>query len=253
MQGNPMPDQHKPGRVAILGGAGGIGRVLVASLQARGVEVIVLDLAASLDRHVLAAKGIAIDVCDEQSVTAAFSELGAQWDSIDGFVNLAGYNSALKPIGDTTSGYFDEITGGNLRGAFLAAKAALPLMADGSSVVMISSGLASNVRPGYGAYSVSKAGVIAMTKVFALENAPRVRFNAVAPGLVDTAFLRGGTGRSQEDHEAIVNLEAYRAATPMQRLALPEDVVGPVEFLLSPASSFMTGQVLWVNGGGYMP
>ncbi|MCY0151144.1 SDR family oxidoreductase [Hoeflea alexandrii] len=151
------------------------------------------------------------------------------------------------------SSYFDEITGGNLRGAFLAAKAALPLMAHGSSVVMISSGLASNVRPGYGAYSVSKAGVIAMTKVFALENAPRVRFNAVAPGLVDTAFLRGGTGRSQEDHEAIVNLEAYRAATPMQRLALPEDVVGPVEFLLSPASSFMTGQVLWVNGGGYMP
>lgn len=248
-----MPDQQKPGRVAVLGGAGGIGRVLVGSLQAKGNEVIVLDLAASLDRHAIAATGIAIDVCDEQSVTAAFAELGGQWDSIDGFVNLAGYNSTLQPIGDTTAGYFDEITDGNLRGAFLVAKAALPLMAHGSSVVMISSGLASNVRPGYGAYSVSKAGVIAMTKVFALENAPRVRFNAVAPGLVDTAFLRGGTGRSQEDHEAIVNLEAYRAATPMQRLALPEDVVGPVEFLLSPASSFMTGQVLWVNGGGYMP
>lgn len=92
-----------------------------------------------------------------------------------------------------------------------------------------------------------------MTKVFALENAPRVRFNAVAPGLVDTSFLRGGTGRSAEDKEAIVNLEAYSKATPMQRLALPDDVVGPIEFLLSPASSFMTGQVLWVNGGGYMP
>lgn len=88
-----------------------------------------------------------------------------------------------------------------------------------------------------------------MTKVFA----PRVRFNAVAPGLVDTAFLRGGTGRSAEDQDAIVNLEAYRTATPLQRLALPEDVVGPIEFLLSPASSYMTGQVLWVNGGGYMP
>jgi NAD(P)-dependent dehydrogenase (short-subunit alcohol dehydrogenase family) len=248
-----MRDPQTPRRIAILGGAGGIGRALVSQLTAHGDEVIVLDLAASLERHVLDAKGIAIDVCDEQSVASAFTELGEHWDAVDGFVNLAGYNSVLQPIGQMSADYFDEITGGNLRGAFLSAKAVLPLMADGGSVVMISSGLASNVRPGYGAYSVSKAGVIAMTKVFALENAPRVRFNAVAPGLVDTAFLRGGTGRSAEDQDAIVNLEAYRAATPMQRLALPEDVVGPIEFLLSAASSFMTGQVLWVNGGGYMP
>lgn len=248
-----MLDLQTPRRVAILGGAGGIGRTLVERLQVLGDEVVVLDLAASLERHSLDAKNIAIDVCDEQSVISAFAELGRHWDSVDGFVNLAGYNSALQSLGDTSADYFDEVTGGNLRGAFLAAKAVLPLMADGGSAVMISSGLASHVRPGYGAYSVSKAGVIAMTKVFALENAPRVRFNAVAPGLVDTAFLRGGTGRSKEDRESIVNLEAYRSATPMQRLAQPEDVVGPIEFLLSPASGFMTGQVLWVNGGGYMP
>lgn len=248
-----MADALNPRRVAILGGAGGIGRALVASLTSRGDDVIVLDLPASLDRHSLGVTGIAIDARDEKSITAAFAELGRHWDSIDGFVNLAGYNSALQPLASTSADYFDEVTGGNLRGAFLAAKAVLPLMAEGGSAVMISSGLASHVRPGYGAYSVSKAGVIAMTKVFALENAPRVRFNAVAPGLVDTAFLRGGTGRSEEDQEAIVNLEAYRAATPMQRLAQPEDIVGPIEFLLSPASSFMTGQVLWVNGGGFMP
>ena len=248
-----MHDAPPPRRVAVLGGAGGIGRTLVTRLSAQGDEVVVLDLAASLERHSLDARNIAIDVCDEQSVISAFAELGRHWDSVDGFVNLAGYNSALQSLGDTSADYFDEVTGGNLRGAFLAAKAVLPLMADGGSAVMISSGLASHVRPGYGAYSVSKAGVIAMTKVFALEAAPRVRFNAVAPGLVDTAFLRGGTGRSEEDRESIVNLEAYRAATPMQRLAQPEDVVGPIEFLLSPASGFMTGQVLWVNGGGYMP
>lgn len=248
-----MDSPRTPRRVAVLGGAGGIGRALVQQLKAQGDAVVVLDLSTSLERHALGVKGIAIDVCDESSVTAAFAELAGHWPAVDGFVNLAGYNSTLQPIGDMTADYFDEITGGNLRGAFLAAKAVLPIMADGGSVVMISSGLASNVRPGYGAYSVSKAGVIAMTKVFALENAPRVRFNAVAPGLVDTAFLRGGTGRSAEDQDAIVNLDAYRAATPMQRLALPDDIVGPIEFLLSPASRFMTGQVLWVNGGGYMP
>ncbi|WP_290780738.1 SDR family NAD(P)-dependent oxidoreductase [Hoeflea sp.] len=248
-----MGKANAPRRIAVLGGAGGIGRTLVSELQARGDDIVVLDLAASLERHALDAKNIPIDVCDKTSVATAFTELGRHWEAIDGFVNLAGYNSALQPLGEMSDAYFDEITNGNLRGAFLTAKAALPLMAKGGSVVMISSGLASNVRPGYGAYSVSKAGVIAMTKVFALENAPRVRFNAVAPGLVDTAFLRGGTGRSAEDEQSIVNLEAYRAATPMQRLAQPEDVTGPINFLLSDASSFMTGQVLWVNGGGYMP
>lgn len=248
-----MTDSKGSRRIAILGGAGGIGRALVASLKAKGDDVVVLDLAASLERHSLDAAGIAIDVCDEGSVTAAFEELRAHWATVDGFVNLAGYNSALLPIGDMSTDYFDEITTGNLRGAFLAAKAVLPLMTDGGSVVMIASGLAANVRPGYGAYSASKAAVIAMTKTFAVENAPRVRFNAVAPGLVDTAFLRGGTGRSDEEGSSIVPLDAYKAMTPMKRLALPEDIVGPIDFLLSPASGFMTGQVLWVNGGGYMP
>ncbi|WP_430249613.1 SDR family NAD(P)-dependent oxidoreductase [Neorhizobium sp. DAR64860/K0K1] len=248
-----MTGAHAKRRIAVLGGAGGIGRALVQHLAATGDEVTVLDLPTSLDRHALGVPGIAIDVCDESSVQQAFAELARQSGTIDGFVNLAGYNTALQPIGDMSSAYFDEITGGNLRGAFLTAKAVLPLIADGGSAVMIASGLASNIRPGYGAYSASKAAVIAMMKVFALENAPRVRFNAVAPGLVDTAFLRGGTGRSDEAQASIVPLDAYRTATPMQRLAMPQDIVGPIEFLLSPASGFMTGQVLWVNGGGYMP
>ncbi len=248
-----MNQAKAPRRIAVLGGAGGIGRALVSHLVAEGHAVTVLDLATSLEKHALDVPGIAVDVCSEASVAAAFAELGQQAGTIDGFVNLAGYNSELQPIGTMSSTYFDEITGGNLRGAFLAAKAVLPLMAEGGSAVNIASGLAANIRPGYGAYSASKAGVIAMTKVFALENAPRVRFNAVAPGLVDTAFLRGGTGRSDEDKDSIVPLDAYRTATPMQRLAQPEDIVGPIDFLLSPASGFMTGQVLWVNGGGYMP
>ncbi|SIQ45331.1 3-oxoacyl-[acyl-carrier protein] reductase [Rhizobium sp. RU35A] len=248
-----MADNAGPRRIAVLGGAGGIGRALVASLLDQGDEVIVLDLQASLMRHALAAPGIAIDVCDAASVTRAFADLAARWETMDGFVNLAGYNSQLLPLAETPGDYFDDVIAGNLRGVFLACRAAIPLMAEGGSVVNVASGLAANIRPGYGAYSASKAGVIAMTKTFAVENAPRLRFNAVAPGLVDTAFLRGGTGRSDEDQASIVPLEAYRAMTPMKRLALPDDIVGPIAFLLSQASGFMTGQVLWVNGGGYMP
>lgn len=240
-------------RIAILGGAGGIGRALVAALASAGDEVVVLDLQASLDRHALAVPSIAIDVLSESAIAASMTELGRLWPSVDGFVNLAGYNSKLQPLAETPADYFDDIIAGNLRGAFLSTKAILPLMAENSSIVMVASGLASFVRPGYGSYAAAKAGVIALAKTLAHECAPRVRVNTVAPGLVDTAFLRGGTGRSDESGESVVSFAPYLAAIPLKRLALPEDVVGPVRFLLGRDSAYMTGQVLWINGGAYMP
>jgi NAD(P)-dependent dehydrogenase (short-subunit alcohol dehydrogenase family) len=239
--------------IAVLGGAGGIGRELVKALAGGGDEVVVLDLAASLDRHKPDVASIAIDVLSEASILSAMAELSNRLPTVDGFVNLAGYNSRLQPLAETSSAYFDDVIAGNLRGAFLSTRAVLPLIGQGGSVVMVASGLAQFVRPGYGSYAAAKAGVVALTKTFAHEWAQTVRVNAVAPGLVDTAFLRGGTGRSDESGESVVSLEAYRTAIPMKRLAYPEDVVGPIRFLLGPDSAYMTGQVLWVNGGGYMP
>jgi NAD(P)-dependent dehydrogenase (short-subunit alcohol dehydrogenase family) len=240
-------------RIAVLGGAGGIGRALVKALVDGGDAVVVLDLAASLQRHALDVPSIAVDVLCEASIGAAMNDLSSRFSALDGFVNLAGYNSRIQPLADTSSDYFDDVIAGNLRGAFLSTKAAMPLMAEGGSVVMVASGLAQFVRPGYGSYAAAKAGVVALTKTFAHEWALTARVNAVAPGLVDTAFLRGGTGRSDENGESVVSLEAYRNAIPMKRLAYPDDVVGPIRFLLGNDSAYMTGQVLWVNGGGYMP
>jgi 3-oxoacyl-[acyl-carrier protein] reductase len=248
-----MSQSQQVRRIAVLGGAGGIGRALVLSLKAQGHEVIVLDLARSLDRHTPPVPAFEIDVLSESATQNTFAALKAHCATLDGFVNLAGYNANLQPLSQTPLSDFDDIGAGNLRGAFIAAKACLPMMSVGSAMVNVSSGLAQNIRPGYGAYAVAKAGLIALTKTLAVENAPRVRVNAVAPALVDTAFLRGGTGRSGEDEQAQINMEAYRAAIPMKRLAEPKDIVGPIEFLLSDASAYMTGQVLWINGGGYMP
>jgi NAD(P)-dependent dehydrogenase (short-subunit alcohol dehydrogenase family) len=95
--------------------------------------------------------------------------------------------------------------------------------------------------------------LIALTKTLALEHAPRVRPNSVAPGPVDTAFLRGGTGRSDENKSISLDVGAYSAMIPLRRIAVPDDVAGPVMFLLGPQSGYMTGQTLWVNGGAYMP
>lgn len=240
-------------RLAVIGGCGGIGRTLTNRALAEGWQVTVFDLQASLDRHPLpqAVSPVAIDLKDEQSIKSAFDELGP----IDGLVNLAGFMSSHQTLEQTSFAEFDEVMAGNFRGAFITSKLALPLLRLGTnpSMVHFVSGLATNVRPGYGPYGAAKAAMINMTKTLALEAAPKIRVNAVGPAAVDTAFLRGGTGRSSEDNKPHLDIDAYVAMTPLARMATPDDVVGPTMFLLNRDSSFMTGQVLWVNGGGYMP
>jgi 3-oxoacyl-[acyl-carrier protein] reductase len=120
-------------------------------------------------------------------------------------------------------------------------------------VVQIGSGLGHFARPGYGPYAIAKAGIAALTRQMALELAPDIRVNTVAPSAVDTAFLRGGTGRSSEDAPLRLDLNAYEANIPMRRVAVPSDVTGPILFLLSDQARYITGQTLHVNGGAFMP
>lgn len=242
-------------RVLVTGGAGGIGRGLVTALLACGARVAVMDLPASLARHPPAESVLAIaaDLSDEASVGAAFAALGRDWDALDGLVMLAGFSLARQPIASFDAAAWDSVIAGNLRSTFLTARAALPLLHKGENpaVVTAASGLAVKSTPGFGPYAAAKAGVISMTKLLAAENAPKVRVNAIAPSAVDTAFLRGGTGRGGDDASgaAHVDLAAYAATIPLQRIATVEDVVGPVLFLLGPASGYITGQTLHINGG----
>lgn len=244
-------------RIAVLGGCGGIGRELVTLAKARGANVAVLDLQASLDRHPLdhEVTGIAVDATDALSLQTAMQQLDAQWGALDGFVNLCGFMHDNQPIASMPTAVWSESINGNLNSMFLAASAAIPLLAKGNNAAMVhaSSGLGQYVRPGYGAYAVAKAGVVALTKTLALENAPNVRVNAVAPSAVDTAFLRGGTGRSDENDDLQMDMDAYVNMIPLKRIATPVDIVEPILFLLGAGSAYMTGQVLWINGGAYMP
>lgn len=236
-------------RLAILGACGALGRALSSRATAEGWAVTALDLPASLAAHPPAGPSIALDLFDAASVSAAFAGLGP----LDGFVNLAGFMTPRRPLEETAEAAFDEAMGGNLRGAFLAAKAALPLLRPRrGAMVNVVSGLAAQARPGFGPYSAAKAGMVSLTKTLALEAAPEVRVNAVGPSAVETPFLTGGTGRAVAPAPDL-DLAAYARATPLARLATPEDVAGPILFLLGPDAAFMTGQVLWVNGGGYMP
>lgn len=244
-------------RLCILGGCGGIGRSLVTAAMTADYDVAVMDLESALVRHTPPAAVLAIEIdgADETSVDRAFKALSAQWGALDGFVNSAGFLISRRNLTDTPIDEFDATTRGNIRTAFLAAKAAMPFLEKGEdpSFVNIASGLGALIRPQYGPYAASKAAMIALTKTLALEHAPKIRVNAVGPGAVDTAFLRGGTGRSGENEAPSMDIDAYATMIPMKRIATVEDIVGPVMFLLGTQSAYMTGQTLWVNGGAYMP
>ncbi len=245
-------------RLAIVGGCGGIGRALVSAALVEGLKVAVLDLPQSLDRHPPdGCLAIRIDATDEASVASAFGQLAREWQAIDHLVNLAGFARERIPLADTAAADFDEVVWGNLRSTYLSCRAAVPLLRAGHAptIVNAASGLAVRSLPGYGPYCAAKAGVLGLTRSLAVENAPQIRVNAVAPTAVDTAFLRGGTGRV-EDENALpphVDVANYIKGVPLGRIAEADDVVGPILFLLGPASRYMTGQTLHINGGLVTP
>ena len=228
-------------RVAVVGGCGGMGRALVRALLDTGVSVAVLDQQASLDQHPVPAEvqPIALDGCQVTSVEQAFATLQSRWPALDACCNLMGFMKGWQTIADMPPALFDEVVAGNLRSHFLVARAALPMLhASGAGVLVnVSSTLGLQVGKGYVHYSAAKAGIIALTKGLAQENAPVVRVNALAPGLTDTAFLQGGTGR-EAVFEAM-DPALYGKRVPLGRVAVAEDMVGPLLFLLGPASRYV--------------
>jgi len=247
-------------RVAVAGGAGDIGRAVVAACRANGHEVAVLDLPRSLATHPPPADVLKFpaDATDPAAVEAAFGGMAKAWGALDGLVFLVGFTIApptrLEALGPAQ---WDEVIAGNLRSAYLVTRAALPLLQKGRApaIVTVSSGLGFNVLPGFGPYATAKAGLVGLTKALAVEGAPAIRANAVAPSAIETAFMQGGTGRGPDDPAAGGWFKGadYARLFPLGRLAAVEDVVGPILFLLGPASGFMTGQTLHVNGGRLTP
>lgn len=248
-------------KVAIAGGCGGIGRALVHACVDIGLRVAVLDLPASLERHPPPIDALALQMngVDESSVLTAFGQIERTWGGLDHLFFLIGFAIVPPvPLDEVGAAQWDEILGGNLRSAFLVSRASLPLLraSGNASIVNVASGLGINVLKGWGAYGSAKAGLIGLTKALAIENAPLIRANAVAPSAILTAFMGGGTARSGEDKSwnwFAEETQRYIPTIPMGRLAVVEDVVGAILFLASDAASFITGQTLHVNGGRFMP
>jgi 3-oxoacyl-[acyl-carrier protein] reductase len=247
-----------PPRLAVIGGAGAIGRAIVAGAVSAGQRVIVLDLPRSIEAYPPQGveTAIGLDATDAAQVEAAFGLAEQLWDGIDGLVILPGLLRRKQPVEEFSLEDWNEVVAVSLTSTFLAAKFGAPLLRRGhnASIVTMASGLGVRSSPGYGPYAAAKAGVISLTRTLALELAPDIRVNAVAPGLVETAFQRGGTGQPGIDETSPVRVAGVTDAysPPLGRLALPEDIADTVLFLLGKGAATITGQVIHVNAGSLM-
>ena len=228
----------------VVGGASGIGWAVAKGLAAEGCRLTLADLnadGAAARADELDASHAAVDVTDEDSVAALFDQTGP----LDVVVNTAGIGGVGR-ITDLPLAQFRSVVDVSLIGGFLVLKHAGRQLRDGGSFVSLTSLNARLAAPGMSAYCAAKAGLAMLTQVAALELAPRrIRVNAVSPGFVDTPLTEGVTLIPGAFEEYVEN-------TPLGRVGTPQDVADAVLFLCSDKASWMTGEVLDLNGGAHL-
>ena len=239
------------GKVALVTGAAhGLGRAIASTLVAAGYAVAVTDVAgdaaveaaAALASEGGRARGWRLDVRAAEDVATVFAEAEAAFGAPSVLVNNAGIFAPAALI-DVEEAVWDRILSTNLTGAVLCAQAFARrriALGGGGAIINIASTAAFSARPGSGAYSASKAGLVMLTKSLAMELGPhRIRVNALAPGLIDIP------GKTVDPRHK----QAFLPMVPYGRLGEPADVGRAVAFLASDDADFITGTVLPVDGG----
>lgn len=278
-----MADERFAGQVAVITGAGragGIGEAIARRLASEGARIVVSDLGRSADRpgvklgtseeleavaaslRTSGAEAVAVtaDVTDEASVAALMAEAERAFGRIDHLFNNAGGGTGAGPVDRTNVTELDRADWDytlrvSLDSAYLCAKHAAPVIArgGGGSIVNTGSISAHHGLAGMSAYAVAKYGLVALTRNLAIELAPQgIRVNAFAPGMTLTPYVRqrfeqravDDPSRSVEEH-----LAAVAKAIPLGRAAQPEEMASVAAFLASRDASYVTGQMILVDGG----
>jgi NAD(P)-dependent dehydrogenase (short-subunit alcohol dehydrogenase family) len=235
--------------VLITGGGTGIGLGTARRLVGSGARVVLAGRDGDrLDRAVteLGAGDRALAVPTDVSSTADLDRLAERiqerFGSLHGIFANAGVGVAA-PAEAITEADFDRVIGTNFKGVFFTVQKALPLLADGASVVLNASWTVHRGMPTGTLYAASKAAVSNLARTFAPELASRgIRVNTITPGHIVTEMFEAITGNEQVR-------EFFRGQVPLGRLGQPDDIADVVLFLLSPRSSYITGQEIVVDGG----
>jgi len=220
-------------KAIVTGAASGIGKAAAIALKEAGAEIIGLDRATpSLDLEILR--------CD---LTDAVSRAAARLGGLDIVVNNAGIIEEV-PLADMSAEHADRMYAVNVRGAIFVAREALPHLPAGGRIINIVSELAYLGRANASMYCATKAALLALTRSWARELAPRILVNAIAPGPTDTPLL---------DFENMsMDMKAAETANPLGRIGHPEEVAASVIFLAGPGATLFTGQCLGANCGAVM-
>ncbi len=245
-------------RIAVVtGGSRGIGRAAVQRLAEAGAHVVVNYIYQSQEAEeaVNGARALGVQALAVQGDVSLTQEAAAVVDkalSYFGKLDLVVANAGIwegAPVDEMSDDVWDKVINHNLRGTWTICRAAVPaLKRQGSgSIVIVSSTAGQRGEAGYSNYAASKGGQISFAKSLAIELAPSIRVNCVAPGWVDTelndsVFGPGTTGYKHEVEQAI----------PLQRIALADDVANAIVFLGSDWARHITGEVLNVNGGSVL-
>ncbi len=242
------------GKVAIItGSTKGIGRAIAEHLARAGAKVVISSRKADSCEEVAAhirseggeAAAISCHIGKREDVERLVSETKNQFGQIDILVCNAAVNPYYGPMAGLTDDAFAKVVDSNVRSNIWLCNLVLPAMAErkDGSVIIVSSigGLKGSLN--LGIYAISKAADFQLARNLAVEWGPRnIRVNCIAPGLVRTDFARA----LWDNPEALARTEA---ATPLRRIGEPEDIAGAAVYLASPASRWMTGQVIVIDGG----
>ena len=238
------------GKVALVtGGARGLGRASALAMAREGASIVVVDLLADIAEESaeeirgtgVDALAIFADISNPDSIDEAFVKTQEHFGRLDILINNAGV-APNRLVMDQALLEWEQVLRTNLTGTFLCSKAAVPMMerVGGGAIVNIASISGQRGATGRGAYGVSKAGIIQLTKIMAVEFADKkIRVNAVAPGPVKTAITNHSPG----------TVAGYMSRIPMRQYASPEAVGSATLFLACDDSTFTTGHILNVDGG----
>ena len=240
------------GRVALLAGAGrGIGAASALALAEAGADVVVMarttdqieDVAAKARDFGVRALPLAVDASDPEAMEAAVARSVGEFGRLDCVVSVIG-GSMPRSFMETSDRMLRTAFDRNVVDGIRLVRLAVPelLKSDAPSVVMVSSAIGHVTGRGYLAYGAAKAAVDHVVRLMALDLNPHIRVNAVAPGAILTEALEF-VAEQPEIKDAI------EAGTPLRRLGVPDDIAAAVLYLASPASSYVTGQILAIDGG----
>lgn len=248
-----MTDTETKKTALITGGGAGIGRATVLHLAGQGWRVAALDkdgeALAELEQLLPGNRMLAIE-CDvgvEDAVISAFKEVSAWTDGLDLLVNNAGIAQPhCGPLEDLALEDWQGWIDASLTSAFLCSRAAMPLLRARApaAVVNVTSTRAIQSEPETFAYAAAKGGLAALTHAMAVTLGPDIRVNAVAPGWIETGPWQKEADRSEPDHS-----KKARDQHPVGRVGRAQDIAETIAWLASPASGFVAGQQIVVDGG----